>query len=159
MVGQGVGEVGGVVAGIEQDQPRRVVGLSLPGHGQVFEQPGDLADRDVGGLLAGPQPARLDGIGPGGITLLDTDEQAAGPAGQPVVPALATDLHQLSRADGGTPALRTAPPMIALGLCFRPAGQWQADPSARKRKWAHAGTGTGGCSHGVPPVAVARLRG
>ena len=55
MAGQGVGEVGGVVAGIEQDQ-RRVAGLLLPGRGQVLEQPGDLADRDVGVLLAGPQP-------------------------------------------------------------------------------------------------------
>ena len=30
MAGQGVGEVGGVVAGIEQDQRRRVAGLPFP---------------------------------------------------------------------------------------------------------------------------------
>jgi len=56
MAGQGMGEVGSVVAGIEQDQRRRVAGLPCPGHGQVFEQPGDPVDRDVGVLLAGPQP-------------------------------------------------------------------------------------------------------
>ena len=93
MAGQGVSEVGGVVARVEQDQRGRVAGLPRPGRGQVFEQSGDLADRDVGVLLAGPQPACLDGIDPGGRTPLDANEQAVGPAGQPAVPALAADLH------------------------------------------------------------------
>ena len=88
-----MGEVGGVVARIEQDQRRRVAGLPFPGRRQVIEQPGDLADRDIGVLLTGAQPACLDGIDPGGRTPLDADEQAVGPAGHPAVPALAADLH------------------------------------------------------------------
>jgi hypothetical protein len=93
IAGQGPGEVGGIVAGIEQDERRRVAGLLLPGRGQVLQQSGDLADRDVGVLLAGPDPARLDGINPGRTAPPDADEHAVGPAGQPAVPALAADLH------------------------------------------------------------------
>jgi hypothetical protein len=93
LAGQGVGEVGGVVARVEQDQRGRIAGLPLPGRVQIFKQPGDLVDGDVGVLLAGPQSACLEGVDPAGGAPLDADEQAVGPAGQPAVPALATDLH------------------------------------------------------------------
>ncbi|KDN75052.1 hypothetical protein DF19_26200 [Streptomyces olindensis] len=79
-IGQDVGEAGGVVAGVHDDQDLGIARLPVPGRGQPDHHVPELADGDLGDVVRPAQADRVQESDPGGAARFQGGAEGVWPA-------------------------------------------------------------------------------